>query len=248
MRISRLAVLAVTVVATSAAVAESASVAVAANFLNTMSALIEDFGNEHEIKLISGSTGGLYAQIVNGAPYDIFVAADSERPRLLGESGLGVADTRFTIARGRLVLWSAVRELSGSTDFRSLFSDDIRHLAIANPELAPYGVAARQTLVGLGLWEAFATRLVHGTSVAQAYALAATGNAELGLVAEAQVLGADAPGTFVRVPERLYEPIDQDAILLKRGAGNAAATELFEFLSSEQAKARIRAAGYGVPD
>ncbi len=224
--------------------AESVAVAVAANFRVPMQALVEAFGGHHEVTLISGSTGGLYAQIVNGAPYDVFIAADSERPRLLGQSGLAAAATQFTVASGQLVLWSANRELQPNADIRDLLGDDIRFLAIANPALAPYGEAARQSLVQLGIWEKFASRLVYGTNVAQAYAMVATGNAEFGLVALSQVMDEKTPGSYVIVPSTLHEPINQDAILLNRGAGNPAATSLIEFLSSSPARSLIRQFGY----
>ncbi len=224
--------------------AESVAVAVAANFHAPLQALVEAFGDDHDVTLISGSTGGLYAQIVNGAPYDVFIAADSERPRLLGESGLAAAETQFTVASGQLVLWSSSRELPSGSDIEGLLREDIRFLAVANPALAPYGEAARATLVELGLWETWETRLVYGSNVAQAYAMAATGNAEFGLIALSQVIDEDAPGSYVVVPPTLYAPINQDAILLNRGAENPAATTLIEFLSSPHARDLIRQFGY----
>lgn len=224
--------------------AESVAVAVAANFHSPMQALVEAFDDRHEVTLISGSTGSLYAQLVHGAPYDIFIAADSERPRLLGESGLALAETQFTIASGQLVLWSASREFAPDTDINDLLSEEFRFLAVANPALAPYGEAARQSLVKLGVWEKWRTRIVYGTNVAQAYAMTATGNADFGLIALSQVINDGKPGRYVIVPLSLYEPINQDAILLNRGAGNPAALALIEFLASTRARDLIRQSGY----
>ncbi|MGI9259890.1 MAG: molybdate ABC transporter substrate-binding protein [Gammaproteobacteria bacterium] len=224
--------------------AESVAVAFAANFHLPMQALVEAFDERHEFTLISGSTGSLYAQIVNGAPYDVFIAADSERPRLLGESGLAEAETQFTVASGQLVLWSASREFSPDANIDDLLSEEFRFLAVANPALAPYGEAARDTLVKLGLWETWSSRLVYGSNVAQAFAMTATGNAEFGLIALSQVIDDEKSGSYVIVPASLYEPINQDAILLNRGVDNPAAVALIEFLSSPRARDLIRQFGY----
>jgi len=230
--------------------AESVAVAVAANFYAPMDALVQDFEirTDHDVLLISGSTGGLYAQIVNGAPYDVFIAADARRPALLATSGLGVVQSQITVALGQLVLWTADRDLIDGRDLSLLQDDRIRFLAIANPDLAPYGEAARQALVAMNLWERWASRLVYGENVAQAYAMVATGNAEFGLIARSQVSGRDGRSDYLLVPQVLYEPIHQDAILLERGAGNAAAIALLEFLSTAEARAIIRGFGYRLAD
>lgn len=230
--------------------AESVAVAVAANFYAPMDALVQDFEirTDHDVMLISGSTGGLYAQIVNGAPYDVFIAADARRPALLATSGLGVVQSQITVALGQLVLWTADRDLIDGRDLSLLQDDRIRFLAIANPDLAPYGEAARQALVAMNLWERWASRLVYGENVAQAYAMVATGNAEFGLIARSQVSGRDGRSDYLLVPQVLYEPIHQDAILLERGAGNAAAIALLEFLSTAEARAIIRGFGYRLAD
>lgn len=230
--------------------AESVAVAVAANFYAPMDALVQDFEirTDHDVMLISGSTGGLYAQIVNGAPYDVFIAADTRRPALLATSGLGVVQSQITVALGQLVLWTADRDLIDGRDLSLLQDDRIRFLAIANPDLAPYGEAARQALVAMNLWERWASRLVYGENVAQAYAMVATGNAEFGLIARSQVSGGDGRSDYLLVPQVLYEPIHQDAILLERGAGNAAAIALLEFLSTAEARAIIRGFGYRLAD
>ncbi len=230
--------------------AESVAVAVAANFYAPMDALVQDFEirTDHDVMLISGSTGSLYAQIVNGAPYDVFIAADARRPALLATSGLGVVQSQITVALGQLVLWTADRDLIDGRDLSLLQDDRIRFLAIANPDLAPYGEAARQALVAMNLWERWASRLVYGENVAQAYAMVATGNAEFGLIARSQVSGRDGRSDYLLVPQVLYEPIHQDAILLERGAGNAAAIALLEFLSTAEARAIIRGFGYRLAD
>lgn len=230
--------------------AESVAVAVAANFYAPMDALVQDFEirTDHDVMLISGSTGSLYAQIVNGAPYDVFIAADTRRPALLATSGLGVVQSQITVALGQLVLWTADRDLIDGRDLSLLQDDRIRFLAIANPDLAPYGEAARQALVAMNLWERWASRLVYGENVAQAYAMVATGNAEFGLIARSQISGEVGQSGYLLVPQTLYEPIRQDAILLERGAGNIAAITLLEFLSTAEARAVIQSFGYRLAD
>ena len=230
--------------------AESVAVAVAANFHAPMETLVQEFEtqNDHDVILISGSTGGLYAQIVNGAPYDVFIAADTKRPALLATSGRGVARSQVTVAMGQLVLWSADHDLIDGQDLSLLHDSRIRFLAIANPDLAPYGEAARQALVAMGLWESWASRLAYGENIAQAYAMVSTGNAELGLIAHSQVSAETDAGAYLLVPQALYEPIRQDAILLERAAGNAAATALLAYLSTPEAKTIIRGFGYRVTD
>ncbi|MCZ6497861.1 MAG: molybdate ABC transporter substrate-binding protein [Gammaproteobacteria bacterium] len=230
--------------------AESVAVAVAANFYAPMDALVQDFEirTDHDVMLISGSTGGLYAQIVNGAPYDVFIAADARRPALLATSGLGVVQSQITVALGQLVLWTADRDLIDGRDLSLLRDSGIRFLAIANPDLAPYGEAARQALVAMNLWERWTSRLVYGENVAQAYAMVATGNAEFGLIARSQISGEVGQSGYLLVPQTLYEPIRQDAILLERGAGNTAAITLLEFLSTAEARTVIRSFGYRLAD
>ncbi len=230
--------------------AESVAVAVAANFHAPMEALVQHFETrfDHDVTLISGSTGGLYAQIVNGAPYDVFIAADTQRPALLAISGRGVAHSQTTVAIGQLVLWSADRDLIDGQDLGMLRDSRIRFLAIANPDLAPYGEAARQALVAMDLWESWSSRLVYGENIAQAYAMVSTGNAELGLIAHSQVVADTSAGGYLLVPQALYEPIRQDAILLERSASNAAAAALLVFLATPEAKAVIRGFGYRVTD
>jgi molybdate transport system substrate-binding protein len=223
-------------------------VAVAANFIGTLDELGKAFhaGSGDTLVVSSGSTGKLYAQIRNGAPYDVLLAADVERPRRLEQEGLAVPGSRFTYARGQLVLWS--REPGRvDADAQVLRSGRFRHLAIANPLTAPYGVAAMQTLEHLGLWEALAARLVRGEDIGQTFQFVQSGNAEIGFVALAQVreLNPAARGSWWLVPAKLYEPIEQQAVLLTRARDNAAARAFLTFLCSVRAREIIQASGYG---
>lgn len=229
--------------------ADTATVAVAANFAAPAKALIDRFmkTSEHQITLSTGSTGKLYAQIEHGAPFEVFLAADQERPARLEEQGLGVYGSRFTYAVGKLVLWSAQPEL---VDHHGdiLKQGDFARLAIANPKLAPYGAAARETLQKLGVWSQVQPKLVMGENIAQTHQFVSTGNAELGFVALSQIQGEDKPtGSYWQVPGSLYTPIRQDAVLLARGKHNEAAKQLLQYLRSEPAKALIESYGYGLP-
>jgi molybdate transport system substrate-binding protein len=193
----------------------------------------------------AGSTGKLYAQIANGAPFDVFLSADAERPALLERKGLAVQGSRFTYALGRLALWSADPERVDAAG-AVLEARDWRHLAIANPALAPYGAAAREVLTRRGLWERVEKRIVQGEDVAQAYHFVATGNAELGFVALAQLAGKSSGSRWL-VPEDLHAPLEQQAVLLERARDNAAAEAFLEFLRHDTARAVIEAAGYRLP-
>lgn len=224
-------------------------VAVAANFSEPAAALEERFEADSgdTLTLVIGSTGKLYAQIVNGAPFDAFLAADSERPLLLEEAGRAVAGSRFTYALGRLALWSPDPNRVATDGAATLGEGTFRLLAIANPRLAPYGSAAVQTLETLGLSAALRGKLVMGENVGQAYAMVATGNAELGFVAVSQVLGlpSGAAGSRWDVPADMHPPIRQDAALLARGADKGVAAEFLRFLHSAEARRIIRGFGYG---
>lgn len=229
--------------------AETAIVAVAANFSAPAKALIDRFshGSAHRIALSTGSTGKLYAQIEHGAPFHALLAADQERPGRLQAKGLGVRGSRFTYAVGRLALWSPrPGQVDGQGDV--LAKGGFRRLAIANPKLAPYGAAARETLLGLGLWSEVQRRLVIGENIAQAHQFVSTGNADLGFVALSQIQGEDSPaGSYWLVPPALYAPIRQDAVLLEPGRGNKAAEQWMQYLRSEPAKDLIRSYGYELP-
>jgi len=226
-------------------VADEVRVAVATNFTATMRALVAEFETRtHHTVLVSfGSTGNQYAQIRNGAPFDAFFAADEQRPQLLERDGVAVAGTRFRYAVGRLALWSK-RAGYVDRDGAVLVSGDYRHLAIANPELAPYGIAAREVLRARGLWDELQDRLVQGQDVGQAYSFVFTGSAELGFVAYAQIVKPDGAveGSYWLVPESLHAPIEQHAVLLR---DVPAAREFLEFVKSADARAIIRSHGYG---
>jgi len=232
---------------TPAAAGEVALVAVAANFAEVMERLEADFEAEspHAITITTGSTGQLYAQIANGAPFDALLAADQARPERLEAEGLAVRGSRFTYARGQLVLWSADPGRIGDAGPAVLRRGDFRRLAMANPELAPYGLAARQALDGLA---ALRGKIVFGENVGQTHAMVATGNAELGFVARSYVDSPrnPAPGSRWTVPETLHEPIRQDAVLLLRGEDNSAARDLLAYLRRPAVRQVIAEHGYGV--
>jgi len=228
---------------------DEALVAVVASFVPPMEAVATaiEADTGHAVTLVSGSTGGLYAQIVNGAPFDVFVAADAERPRLLEGNGRGLAGTRATVAIGRLVLFSSDVRLIRASGLDALRTDSIRRIAIANPRVAPYGVAAQQALEALGLWPALQPKIVRGESVAQTFAMTATANAELGFVALAQVRAHDENAAYVPVPDELYAPIRQDMIILERARDNAAALAVGDFLRSIRGREIVERFGYGTP-
>ena len=227
--------------------ADEIRVATASNFRQAMADLAYEFGqlSGHRVTPIVGSTGKHFAQIVNGAPFDAFFAADAKRPEQLEEQGLTIPDSRFTYAFGRLVLWSPEAELVDPQG-EILKQQGFSRLAIANPLLAPYGLAARQTLENLGLWQNLATRLVRGENVAQAFLFVHSGNAELGLVAWSQIKNEGEPveGSFWRVPEELYAPIDQQAVLLK---DNEATRSFMAYIRSNKAAKIIQKHGYATP-
>lgn len=235
-----------------ATTAESVIVAVASNFIQPAEALAAHFEERsgNAVTLSPGSTGKLYAQIRNGAPYAVLLAADIKRPELLEQSGHGVAGTRFTYATGSLVLWSADPQLAG-TDCRAQLEDlRARHLAIANPLTAPYGVAAMSFLEAAGLRDSVTDNLVYGENIAQALHFVVSGNASLGLVAAPQLSDERLPETACRwpVPGTLHAPIEQQALLLTRGAGMDVARDFLAFVQSSDGRAIIRSFGYAVPE
>ena len=221
-------------------------IAVAANFVIPAETLIDQFESATGINatLISGSTGKLYAQIENGAPFDILLAADVQRPRLLAESGLGMAESRFTYALGELVLWSPNEEFVDETG-NVLSIGDFEHLAIANPELAPYGRASQEVLQRLGLWEELQPRLVRGENIAQTFQFVNNGAAELGFIAHSQLPNS---GSRWLVPADLYSPIEQQAIIIASTTRREDAERFMAFLAGDEAREVITNAGYRVPN
>jgi molybdate transport system substrate-binding protein len=227
--------------------AAEVAVAVAANFTAPMRVIARAFEAQtgHRVVLAFGSTGGFEAQIRNGAPFDLLLAADQVTPARLEGDGLAVAGSRFTYATGRLVLWS---RLADQVDAQGMVlrTGTFERIAIANPKLAPYGAAALDVMTRLGVLERLRPRIVQGENIAQAHQFVATGNAAMGFVALSQVWsdGRIGQGSGWIVPESLHAPIRQDAVLLARGARNPAAPALLEWLRGDAARAVIRGHGY----
>lgn len=228
--------------------AEDVTVAVAANFISPFREIASDFEKTtgHRVQVVSGSSGKFYAQIKNGAPFDIFFSADQERPKKLEDEGLGLKGTRFTYAVGRLVLWSPNPKLV--TGEQTLRDARFKHLTMANPKVAPYGVAAVQVMKKLGLWDRLQPSLVQGESIGQTLEFIDSGNAELGFIALSQALDHNLKqrGNRWDIPLDLYDPINQDAVLLSRGRSNVGAQALIEYVRSPEARAVIERYGYGV--
>ena len=223
------------------------TVAVASNFGAAAREIAAQFAQRsgYEVRITTASTGKLYAQIVNGAPFDLLLAADAERPLRLETAGAGVPGTRYTYALGGLVLWSRQAE-----DCHSALQRDVGGLiAIANPDTAPYGAAARSFLRQSGLWGEVQGRLVIGENIAQTLQFAASGNAELGFIARSQLQAPSLPPSTCSwpVPGEMHDPIDQQAILLQRGAASEGARAFFEFLRSDAGRAIILRHGYALP-
>lgn len=227
--------------------AAEATVAVAANFAEPIKAIaaVLEKTTGHTIRISLGPTGSLYTQIRNGAPFDVFLAADAERPEMLEKEGRTHPGTRFTYAIGKLVLWSS-REGRVDSQGAVLRSADLGKVAIANPKTAPYGAAAVEAMEKMGLQAALRPRLVQGESIGQTFNFVKTGNADVGFVAMAQVLsgGRLKEGSMWVVPQDFYQPIRQDAVLLKRGENNEAAQALIRLLQSPNIKELIRSYGY----
>lgn len=227
--------------------ADTVSVAVAANFTAPMQKIAAAFEADtgHKAELSFGATGKFYAQITHGAPFQVLLSADDTTPARLEREGKVVAHSRFTYAIGTLVLWSAQ---PGTVDAKGdvLKSGDFKHLAIANPKLAPYGAAALQAMEKLGVATALQPRLVQGENIAQTFQFVSTGNAQLGFVALSQVMvdGKITSGSAWQVPASLHEPIRQDAVLLMPGKDSAAASALLTYLRGSKARAIIQSYGY----
>ena len=228
----------------SALAADPLNVAVASNFSRTADELAHLFSAETgiEIRYSRGSTGKLYAQIIHGAPFQVFLAADAWRPELLEGSGHAVTGSRFTYAVGSLVLWSR----DDGDCHEDLLTQRYTHLAIANPDTAPYGKAAREFLAGEGLWEAASDRAVYGENIGQTLQFVATGNADLGLVARSQLTNTVQADVGCRwpVPASSHAPLEHQAVVLAQGGANA--QRFAEFLRSDKARQIIGRHGYEV--
>ena len=224
-------------------------VAVAANFSKPMTDIAAEFEKEtgHSAKLALGSSGKFVSQIENGGPFEVLLSADEKGPEKLEQAGLTVPNTRFVYALGKLVLWSAMPNYVDNQG-KILTTGDFKHLALADSKLAPYGVAAVEVLKNMKLFDKLQLFFVQGENIAQTYQFISTANAELGFIALSQVLenGKIANGSGWIIPDNLYAPIRQGAVLLKNGAENPAALALLEFLKSAPALAIIKKYGYAL--
>ena len=229
--------------------ADTVSVAVAANFTAPMQKIATAFEADtgHKAELSFGSTGKFYAQITHGAPFQILLSADDTTPARLEKEGKAVADTRFTYAMGTLVLWSTQPD-SVDTQGAVLKTGNFKYIALANPKLAPYGLAALQVMDKLGVTARLQPRFVQGENIAQTFQFVATGNAQLGFVALSQVMvdGKISKGSAWQVPRELHAPIRQDAVLLAPGKDIAAATALLQYLRGDKARTIIQSYGYSL--
>jgi molybdate transport system substrate-binding protein len=228
--------------------AEPVLVAVAANFVPPFREVSIEFEKStgHHVQVTAGSSGNFYSQIKNGAPFDVFFSADSERPRKLEEEGFGIKNSRFTYAIGRLVLWSPNADLVKGEE--TLYSKNYTRLAITNPKNAPYGLAAMQAMQKLKIWDKLQPQhiIIMGENIGQTMGFVESGKAELGFVALSQIMDPKIQGKGSRwdVPNNLHEPIKQDVILLTKGKDNAGAKALLEFMGGPQARAIIERYGY----
>lgn len=235
------------------AVADQCLVAVASNFAGPMNAIEQAFEatTPHDVVIAPGSSGKIYAQIVKGAPFDVFFSADQAKPLQLESQGWIVPGSRFTYAQGRLVLWSP-REKILADGPAVLGSDRYRKLALANPRLAPYGAAAVEVLRNLNMADMTRARWVQGENIAQTFMFVQSGNAELGFIARSQLIDYESgargeeqgPGSSWQVPAKLHSPIRQDVVLLKRGGDNPCARDLLQFMRSDPARRILDEFGY----
>ena len=234
------------------AIADEIKIAVASNFYPTMKELVKHFESitlnsdtTNNIVLISGSSGKHYAQILNGAPFDLFFSADKLRPNMLEKEDVFNNQSRFTYALGKLALWSSFNEYVDS-DGQVLYTNDFRFLAIANPKIAPYGVASKETLTSMNLWQDMEEKLVRGENIAQTFQFAKSGNAKLGFVSYSQILSlnSSSEGSYWLVPQSMYQPIEQQAILLK---DSSLGKDFLSFIKSDEALDIIKRNGYDLP-
>ena len=231
--------------------ADEIKVAVASNFYPAMKEIVLQYesnqsqsSGSHKIVLISGSSGKHFAQIINGAPFDIFFSADKVRPILLEKKGISETGSRFTYALGKLVLWSSLDGFVEKDE--RLYHNDLRFLAIANPKIAPYGVAAREALISINLWEDLQSKLVRGENIAQTFQFVNSGNAKLGFISYSQLMNPNYPvvGSFWEVPQSMYNPIEQQAVLLKK---SSLAKDFLSFIVSDESLNIISKYGYDLP-
>jgi len=227
-------------------------IAVASNFYPTMKAIVEEFELENfdsskinKITLIPGSSGKHYAQVINGAPFDMFFSADKVRPLLLEEQGIVKNESRYTYALGKIVLWSPTNGLVDS-EGQVLYDNNFRFLAIANPKIAPYGIATKETLISMALWNNMGKKVVKGENIAQAFQFINSGNADLGFVSLSQFMSPSlsVKGSFWEVPQSLYSPIEQQAVLLR---DSLLGRNFMEFIKTDKALKIISKFGYGLP-
>jgi molybdate transport system substrate-binding protein len=231
---------------------ESLTIAVASNFQVTAKEIAAEFTAATQIptRISAGSTGKLYAQIINGAPFDVFLSADAARPRLLEENGVAVKGSRVTYATGALVLWSADSALENKDCLAALELGSYRRLAIANPLTAPYGNAAKEFLEAAGIFDAVESRIVYGENISQTLQFVVTSNATLGLIALSQVKGGlpvDASCSW-NVPSTMHTAIDQQAVLLANSDNADAARRFMTFLQTAHVTALLESRGYTVPE
>ena len=235
----------------SLAQANEIQAAVATNFYNPFKEIVRQFERRtgHKVLIISGSTGKLYAQIVNGAPFDLFLAADSRRPQLLEKEDKIIPGTRFNYALGKITLWSPDADTISDNVKSTLLRKNFAHLAMANPVTAPYGKATLQTLKKLGLWDKLRPLVVQGENIGQTFHFVFSKNAGLGFVALSQVLDPKniQKGKRVDVPDEYYDPLKQDVVLLKKEKLDHGAKDLWQFLRGDLAKRIIKKYGYGLP-
>ncbi|MRR52268.1 MAG: molybdate ABC transporter substrate-binding protein [Rhodocyclaceae bacterium] len=242
----RISILLALLLASSLALADEVSIAVAANFTAPMQKIAPAFekATGHKVVASYGSTGKFYSQIKNGAPFEVLLAADDETPAKLVKENAGVAGSQFTYAIGKLVLWSpksAIVDDKGEVLKKGGFD----HLSLANPKLAPYGAAAVEAMKAMGVYDAIQPKIVTAENIGQAYQYVSSGNALLGFVALSQVLkDGKIEGSAWVVPAKLYTPIRQDAVILEKGRGKPAAEAFLKYLKSEPAKAVIKSYGY----
>lgn len=232
--------------------AQQLNVAVASNALSAVKVISLAFEKKtgHTVLISGGSTGKLYSQIVNGAPFDIFFAANQREPQRLEQAHLIVPHSRFTYALGRLVAWSSEDSLLKSNDIKDVLnSKSVARVAIANPKIAPYGLAAQQALQKLGIWSSLEGKIIRGENVSQTYQFAMTNNAQIGFVAMSQILDArnKTKGSYWEVPQDMYTPITQQAVLLLRSQHKAVAAEFADFMKSDKVREILSGRfGYGI--